>query len=390
MAIRHAKCLSCCARARSVVGMRAILTILSRGMFVLLLAMLASAQAQTDTSGPLMGSEATPDTLPVAAEPADSTFRILVVGDGLAGGLGAGMTRMSQDDEQFEIINRFNESSGLARPEVYDWPNAVTKIMSDRPVDAVVVLVGVNDRQDIRKANFRYPFRSPDWVTGYEANVGRLLEAAKATSAKVFWVSIPPMADPTFDGDMRYLSDIHAKLVTGAGEHFVDVRPAFLAADGSYVDKGPDETGTERKLRSRDGITFFKQGNNRFGQLVLADIKKYMTIPNESVPPDATSNVATAKTAVPAGPVAPAAATGVPSFGQDGLDGEQITFRADAIQPAGQAKVVQRGETGVAPTPVDVRLAAKPGTAAQRMFTTGEIGAAPTGRFDDYAAPAQP
>jgi hypothetical protein len=370
--------------------MRAILTKLLSGIFVLLWAVLASALAQTERSGPLMGSEATPGNSLIAAEPADSTFRILVVGDGLAGGLGAGMTRMSQNDGQFEIINRFNESSGLARPEVYDWPNAATKIMSDRPVDAVVVLVGVNDRQDIRSGNFRYPFRSPDWVKGYEANVVRLLDAAKASSAKVFWVSIPPMADPVFNDDMRYLSEIHAKLVTAAGGYYVDVRPAFLAADGSYVDKGPDETGTERKLRSRDGITFFKQGNNRFGQLVLADIKKFMAMPNENVPPAVTSNVVTAKTAVPAGPVAPAAATGIPSFGQDGLDGEQITFRADAIQPADQAKVVQRGETGVAAITVDVKIAAKRGTAAQRMFTTGEIVAAPAGRFDDYAASPQP
>ena len=373
--------------------MRACLTILLRSLIVLLWAMLATVQAQTDTSGPLMGSEASPGTLPAAPDAPDPTFRILVVGDGLAGGLGAGMTRMTQDDGQFEILNRFNESSGLARPEVYDWPNAVSKIMSDRPVDAVVVLVGVNDRQDIRSGNFRYPFQSPDWVKGYEANVGRLLEAAKGASAKVFWVSIPPMADPAFDGDMRYLSDIHAKLVTKSGGHYVDVRPAFLAADGSYVDKGLDETGTEHKLRSRDGITFFKQGNNRFGQLVLADIKKYMAMPTVTAPPAAiapsavTANVATSETVIPVVPVMP---TGVPSFGQDGLDGEQITFQADAIQPSSQVKAVQRSESGVAATSVDFKLAAKPGTAAQRMFTTGEIAAAPAGRLDDFAAPAQP
>jgi hypothetical protein len=367
--------------------MRACLTILLRSVFILLWAMLATAQAQTDTSSPLMGSEAAPGTLPVAAEPADSTFRILVVGDGLAGGLGAGMTRMTQDDAQFEIINRFNESSGLARSEVYDWPNAITKIMSDRPVDAIVVLVGVNDRQDIRKANFRYPFRSPDWVTGYEANVARLLEVAKAGSAKVFWVSIPPMADPVFDGDMRYLSDIHARLVTSASEHFVDVRPVFQSADGSYVDKGPDETGTERKLRSRDGITFFKQGNNRFGQVVLEDIKKYMAMPAVTLPPAVTANEATSETAVPAVPVVPA---GVPSFGQDGLDGEQITFQADAVRPVAPAKSVQRSGIDAVAVTVDIKLAAKAGTAAQRLFTTGEISAAPAGRLDDYAAPASP
>ena len=74
-----------------------------------------------------MGSEASVDAVaPVVATPdgfggADGIYRILVVGDSLAGGLGAGMARVVQDDPRYEIVNRFNELSGLARPEFYDW-----------------------------------------------------------------------------------------------------------------------------------------------------------------------------------------------------------------------------------------------------------------------------
>lgn len=373
--------------------MRGFLT----SVVILVLVLLGTAQAQTDTTGPLMGSEASPGSVTPAEEPTENVYRILVVGDGLAGGLGAGLTRMAEGDPNFEIINRFNESSGLSRPEVYDWPNAISKILLDRPVDAIVVLVGVNDRQDIRSGNFRYPFRSPDWVKGYESNIGRLLDVAKASSAQVFWVSIPPMGDPVFDGDMRYLSDIHAKRVTAGGATYLDVRAAFLDAAGQYVDKGPDETGIERKLRSRDGVNFFKQGNNRFGQLVLAEIKKLVASPESSSPQVAaavTSDVAAAKTTNPAGAASPAvvAPTGVPSFGQDGLNGEQITFQADAIRPVvtPAVSVAQRNVEIGSPTTFDIELTAKPGTAAQRMFTTGEISTPPAGRFDDFAAPAVP
>jgi hypothetical protein len=364
---------------------------------LLVLVLLAAAKAQTDITGPLMGSEASPGPVAAADEPTEKVYRILVVGDGLAGGLGAGLTRMTDGDPNFEIINRFNESSGLSRPEVYDWPNAISKILLDRPVDAIVVLVGVNDRQDIRSGNFRYPFRSPDWVKGYESNIGRLLAVAKASSAQVFWVSIPPMANPVFDSDMRYLGDIQAKRVTAGGATYVDVRTAFLDAAGQYVDKGLDETGTERKLRSRDGVNFFKQGNNRFGQLVLAEIKKLMASPESSGPQIAaavTSNAATAKTTIPAGAAPPAveAPAGVPSFGQDGLDGEQITFQADAVKPvvAAPVSVAQRSVGSATPLTFDIKLAAKPGTAAHRMFTTGEISTPPAGRFDDFAAPTAP
>jgi hypothetical protein len=357
---------------------------------------LALAQQQPQTQEPLMGSEATPVPAVVTAQTStgfggsDGLFRILVVGDSLAGGLGAGMTRMVQNDPRYEIVNRFNESSGLSRFEVYDWPSAIEKIVADRSVDAIVVLVGVNDRQDIRAQNLRFAFKSPEWLKAYEANVDRLLAAAKAAGGMTFWVSIPPMQDASFDGDMRYLSNIHAARVTAVGGHFVDVRSSFLNADGSYTDRGPDETGTERKLRSRDGITFYKQGNNRFGQLVMVEINK-LVAGSAIVASADPSNV------LPEKPVAaPPAAQGVtvvtetPSFGQDGLDGEQITFKAEVVQSPVPAplSVAQRSAIVSAAPTQNAKITAKPGSRAQRLFVDGTVPAAPAGRFDDFAVPA--
>jgi uncharacterized protein len=301
---------------------------------------------------------------------------------------------MALDDPRYEIVNRFNESSGLSRSEFYDWPNAIQKIVADKPVDAVVILVGANDRQDIRDGNSRYPFKSPDWVKGYQGSVDRMLAAVKAANATAVWVSIPPMADPAFDADMHYLSDIHAKQVTAQSGYFVDVRKYFLAADGSYTDRGPDENGVERKLRARDGIAFFKQGNNRFGQLVMAEINRFAT--GDVVAPPAavaTPYVASVPNVDPA-TLAPGITivTGSPSFGQEGLDGEQITFRADAILPAKPApqSVAQRTALNSGVPAADPRLTAKAGSQAQSLFSNGTVADAPAGRFDDFTVPAVP
>ncbi len=317
----------------------------------------------------------------------DGVYRILVVGDNLAGGLGAGMSRMVQDDLRYEIINRFNESSGLARTEVYDWPNAIEKIVSEKPINAVVVLVGVNDRQDIRDATGRFAFKSAEWVKGYEANIGRLLNTVNAAKAKIFWVSIPPMADAGFDTDMRYLADIQAKGVAAAGGHFVDVRPSFVGPDGRYTDRGPDDTGAERKLRSRDGVTFFKQGNNRFGQLVMAEINRIT-----AAAPAAAAQAglpAAGSAAKPKPEAARTAATGAPVFGQDGLDGEQITFRAEIVRPVAPLpqSAAQRAALNSALPKVEAKFSAKPGSRAERLYVEGTAAAAPAGRFDDFSVP---
>jgi uncharacterized protein len=379
--------------------MKAVLVRFWIVLFIVLWPLALHAQTQPSPQEPFMGSEATPAPLaPAATGPdgfggADGIYRILVVGDSLAGGLGAGMSRMVQDDPRYEIVNRFNESSGLSRSEFYDWPNAIEKIVADKPVDAVVILVGANDRQDIRDGNIRYPFKSPDWVKGYQGNVDRMLAAVKAANAIAVWVSIPPMADSAFDADMHYLSDIHAKQVTAQAGHFVDVRKYFLAADGSYTDRGPDENGAERKLRARDGIAFFKQGNNRFGQLIMAEINRLATGNVVALTPVVSPKIATPSTTVPAAaPPDVTIATGSPSFGQEGLDGEQITFRADAIlsvKPAPQS-VAQRTALNAGVPAADVRLTAKAGSQAQSLFSNGTVADAPAGRFDDFTVPAVP
>jgi uncharacterized protein len=342
---------------------------------------------------PLMGSEASPEVVappPDAqtAEPAiiggsDGIYQILVIGDSLAGGLGAGITRVAEGDARFEVINRFNELSGLARADFYDWPDALSKIVAAKPVDAVVVLVGVNDRREFRDGNVRHAFKTPEWEKGYSATVDRLIDAVAAANAKLFWVSIPPMADVGFDTDMRFLADIHRNRVSAKQGNFVDVRPFFLAADGSYIDRGPDDTGTLRKLRSRDGITFFKQGNNRFGQLVLGAIKS-LGLQDSPAPAAATAPAADpsnqpvgANNPVPKDP---------PTLGQDGLDGEQLTFKADAV--AMRAPDAKPSEEKAGSSDQQVKLVARKGSSSERLMVQGLPPQAPAGRFDDFSVPA--
>jgi uncharacterized protein len=350
---------------------------------------------------PLMGSEASPLPPAAVAQPSalppgfggeDGIYRILVIGDGLAGGLGNGMMRMAENEPGFEILNRFNESSGLARTEVYDWAAAIPKIVENAPVDAIVVLVGLNDRQGIRDGNFRHVFKAPEWEKAYLSSIDRVLASAKTAGAKTFWISLPPMESKVFDTDMQYLNGLHRARVASVGGHYVDVRPFFVGADGAFVDRGPDDTGAERKLRERDGVKFMKAGNNRFGQLVLGSIK---TLEAGNAPPPVAATTAPAVVAALPVPAQPAAETITivavpPSFGQTGLDGEDLTFRADVVQPnvkppvsvaartAGQAQSNGKQTFGVQ---------ALPGSRAQQLFENGVSAPAPVGRFDDYSVP---
>ncbi len=302
----------------------------------------------------------------------DNVYRILVIGDALAGGLGAGLVRMAALEPGFEIVNRFQETSGIARPEVYDWAGNLPKIMEDKEFDAVVVLMGANDRQSIKSGDFRYVFNSPEWITAYKAQTDALLDILNKMKVKVFWLAIPPMGDALYDADMKAVADLQKQEVVAKGATYVDLRSAFLNPDGSYTDKGVDETGVVRKLRERDGVTFLRPGNNRFGQLLLAEINTNKDIK----PPDATPPSAPALTVV-----APTIPDTVPTFGQTTGDGSIAVFQPPKPQLAETPEAVAPG----APVQAVSRADIVPGSSAEKLFVQGTAEKAPAGRFDDFS-----
>lgn len=326
-------------------------------------------QTQTIVEIPVMGSQSTDTAVQQAI---DDTYRILVIGDALAGGLGAGLTRMTEFETGFEIVNRFQEVSGIARPEVYDWTENLPNIMQDKDFKAVVVLLGANDRQSIRSGEFRYVFNTPDWITAYRAQTDQLLDVLKARNVKIFWVAIPPMGDALYDADMKILTALQKREVEAKGATFVDLRSAFLNPDGTYTDTGEDDTGEIRKLRARDGVTFFKQGNNRFGQLLLAEIKKNMGVnPVEGLPQSVTITP-------------PPSIESLPIFGQDTGDGNVAVFQPERLSTPDAARLAINNASVS-------RADIVPGSVAEKLFVQGEAQPAPAGRFDDfsYARPAE-
>jgi uncharacterized protein len=255
-----------------------------------------------------------------------------------------------------------------------------------------VVLVGLNDRQGIRDGNIRHVFKAPEWERAYLTSVDRVLASAKAAGAKVFWISLPPMENAVFDGDMQYLNGLHRTRVAGVGGHYVDVRPFFVGPDGAFVDRGPDDTGAERKLRERDGVKFMKAGNNRLGQLVLGSIKTLEA--GNAPPPVATAPAPAVVAALPTPAQSPADTITIvavpPSFGQTGLDGEDLTFRADVVQPNLKPPVSVAARTAAQGQSTGTQtfgVQALPGSRAQQLFENGISAPAPVGRFDDFSVP---
>lgn len=305
-------------------------------------------------------------------------MRVLVIGDQMAGGMGAGLIRIAGGDTTFQVINRFNESSGLARPEIYDWAAAIPKIADGKNIASAIVLMGLNDRRDIRITDKILKFGTPEWNTVYQQRMDAVIDALVAQHIKVFWMGEPPMGDPALDADMQNLTAIIKDRVEAKAAAFIDLRTPFLSPFGGYTDRGPDETGTDRRLRESDGVTFFKMGNNRLGQIALAAVKSA-----GSVPP-AAPNAPVVAPPVPLVDVAPLPKpeNNGPIFGQEGM--EDFNVAATQGSKALTAAVAQDLAAKAAASASSIGIGAVRGSQAEALFTKGLAGLAPAGRFDNF------
>ncbi len=328
-------------------------------VFALLLCC-SQVQAQENAEQPIMGSQSIEELIQQTVE---DTHRVLVIGDALAGGLGAGLARMAEADPKFEIINRYQETSGIARPQVYDWAASLPIMMEGKNFNSVVVLMGANDRQSIRVGEAKHEFNSPEWLAAYKTRTAQLLDILKASGAKIFWVAIPPMGDALYDRDMQILASLQKAEALSKGAVYVDLRANFTNPDGTYTDTGPDDTGEVRKLRGRDGVEFLRQGNNRFGQLLFAEINREI-----------------ANTPQQASPATLAPKDLTPIFGQLTIDGIDATIQPDIAKIAEATRV----QAMIASNGKITRTDIVPGSSAEKLFVQGEAPPAPAGRFDDF------
>jgi uncharacterized protein len=276
---------------------------------------------------------------------AKSAYGILVIGDGIASGMGSGIARLSESDQRLSVDGRYEEDSGLARPDNYDWVVSLPKILDSNPLDIVVVQLGSNDSQELRDRNFRFVFGTPDWEAAYRKRVDALIAVARSRSAAIYWVGPPPMAATGYDRSVAAVAALIKERVEIAKLRYIDIRKPFTTPGGNYAERGADETGVVRRLRARDGVHFLKSGNNRLGQIVLAVIKADVDAAQRAAPIEAGAG---------------------PAFGQDGAT-SVIVLQPGAASPN---------------DPV-------PGTSAAKLFLEGQAPDPQPGRFDDFSLPAK-
>jgi len=207
-----------------------------------------------------------PDGLPLPdpVAKAEDAKVVLVVGDFLASGIAEGLTTVYDANAAVRVVEKSNGASGMVRDDHYDWPAEIGPLIDEQKPAVVVVMIGANDRQEMRVDGGREPKRSEKWTAEYEKRVARLAAVVAERKVPLVWVGMPSFRQASASSDMLAFNDIYRSAAEAAGGAFVDIWDGFVDENGAYVTTGPDIKGNPVRLRSGDnGINLSKPGKRK-------------------------------------------------------------------------------------------------------------------------------
>jgi hypothetical protein len=184
---------------------------------------------------------------------AKQVYDVVILGDVLGTGLWAGMNRVVESEDKVTVTGRIQESSGLGRPRLYNWPNAAAKLLDARQFDIAAIMLGANDARDITTEVGKLDFGSDEWRKVYAERLREFIKVLRDGKVAVYWFGVPPMASEAYDKSMQVVAGVERQVMAEAGVRYIDLQLLLRGSDGAYTDSGDDGTGEVVRLRSRDG-----------------------------------------------------------------------------------------------------------------------------------------
>ena len=231
--------------------------------------------------------------VPVVEKQPDAKV-VLVVGDFLGGGLAEGLAAVYAENPRIRIVDKSNGSSGLVREDFYNWPQEIGPLIEAEKPAAVVVMLGSNDRQQLRVGDASEAPRTDKWTKEYDRRTKAFATAIRQHKVPLLWVGIPAFKSSKMTSDMLAFNEVYRTSAESVQGEFVDVWDGFVDENGSFVTVGPDINGQPVRLRSDDGINLTRAGKRKLAFYAEKPLNKML---GETTSPNA---AATAPAALPA------------------------------------------------------------------------------------------
>jgi uncharacterized protein len=218
--------------------------------------------------------EPSPDRDPQPEDPGDTAeedsirapttarkLRVAIVGDSLAAGLGYFAERVFRP-RLVRVSGQGRISTGLARPDYFNWPVTMRRIVNRFDPDLVIVMLGENDHQSLQDVhgNRSAQIGTPAWPAEYRERVLQLMRIGTSKGAKLIWAGLPIASDGRFREHSRRQNDVFEFASTIVNDvAYFDSWDRFRAPGGGYTAYFR-ERGRVTLIREGDGLHFNATG----------------------------------------------------------------------------------------------------------------------------------
>ena len=209
------------------------------------------------------------DTEPVNTGPATAAdpATVFIVGDSDAGTFGPYLQTLLDGTGVVETQLDYKVSSGLARPDFFDWPAEIDRKLPEVNPDIVVATFGGNDAQGLAVASGEFVGGDPvaneaEWTEEYQQRVGASMDQLTEGGRTLIWVGIPNDDNPDVTARMA-IQDRAAKAAAAERPEviFIDTWKRFSGRDGGWAEFVIDpRDGEGTDVRADDGFHLNQTG----------------------------------------------------------------------------------------------------------------------------------
>jgi hypothetical protein len=169
-------------------------------------------------------------------------------------------------------------ATGLARPEIFNWPGYLAEVVGRDHPDAMVLTIGSNDDQTLTGEGGGESFGTPEWKAEYRRRVGGLMDTVTGDGkATLFWVGLPPMRNTErYETRYRIINEmVESEAALRKGRVvFVDTTRTLSPPEGGYADYLATADGSVVQVRTGDGIHVTRDGGDLVADAVLRSMRE--------------------------------------------------------------------------------------------------------------------
>jgi hypothetical protein len=219
-----------------------------------------ASTATGDTTATTIAGDTTTSTA-AASGPfvptAEHKAKVYIAGDSDAGAFGPSLMSLLKGTGVVDSTLDYKVSSGLARPDFYDWPAHLRQVIPAADPQIVVVTFGGNDAQDILIDGKSRGTTTPEWKAEYGKRVGEVMDYLTEDGRTLIWVGIPNADDPNFTSRLEPLRAVTMEQAAARPGKvvYIDTWARFTGRDGGYAEYVVDpRDGQVKPVRQGDGF----------------------------------------------------------------------------------------------------------------------------------------